>query len=455
MVNLNKNSINVAAVTLLLLLLTGLLPYHEQHPHHFSAEAGELACIDYDEGQNTITINCSASFSDVFQTIDDLNILENLGNGEYILNANLEVADGITFAMTSNSDGLQYLKLAGENGIIVYGKILIDGVRITSWDIAEGNVIQQDMNGAISRGYVRFAASEGAQIINSEFGYLGYAQPGRRGFDLFGEGGSHDMEIRGSKFYHMWFAFYSNGAYNITVDGNEYYNNIKYALDPHTGTHDMTITYNYVHDNPLGIICSLDCYNILIEGNRVENNVNFGIFFSRNMHDSIARNNYVYNSNIGITVAESPNNQIYSNTIEGVTSQGVRLFNPLLADDGLTEGNLVYNNTIINSEIGIEAVRSHNNILESNTFSNIESSEYRLSGGSSIKIRGQHFDNALLSHEGSAIDSHVEILDSGIIEVEEGEIDEDEEAEGDSYNTDIEPYSTTLSGGDDITVESP
>jgi mannuronan 5-epimerase len=461
MVNLNKNSINVAAVTLLLLTGLLILPYHEQHPHRFTAEAGELACIDYNEPDNTIIINCNASFLDVVQTIDDPEILANLRNGEYILNANLEVADGITFAMTSSGNGLQYLKLAGENGIIVYGKILIDGVRITSWDIAEGNVIQQDMNGAISRGYVRFAGSEGAQITNSEFGYLGYAQPGRRGFDLFGEGGSHDMVIRGSKFHHMWFAFYSYGAYNITVDGNEYYNNIKYALDPHTGTHDMTITNNYVHDNPLGIICSLDCYNILIEGNRVENNVNFGIFFSRNMHDSVARNNYVYNSNVGITVAESPNNQIYSNTIEGITSQAIRLFNPALADDGLTEGNLVFNNTIINSEIGIEAVRSQDNVLESNTLSNIQSSEYRLSGGSSLIIRGQHFENDLISQAGSGTNSHVEIVDSGIIEVREGEIDEEEEdegedneSEGDSYNTDIEPYSRTLSNGDDITVNS-
>jgi mannuronan 5-epimerase len=450
MVNLNKNSINVAAVTLLLLLLTGLLLYHEQHPHHFSAEAGELACIDYDEGQNTITINCNASFLDVVQTIDDPEILENFGNGEYILNANLEVADDITFAMTSNSDGLQYLKLAGENGIIVYGKILIDGVRITSWDIAEGNVIQQDMNGAISRGYVRFAGSEGAQITNSEFGYLGYAQPGRRGFDLHGDGPSHSMLIRGSKFHNMWMAFYSNGAYNIRIDGNEYYNNILYAVDPHTITHDMNITNNWVHHNPLGIICSDRCYNILIEGNRVENNVDYGIYFSRNMYDSIARNNYVYNSSIGITVSESPNNQIYSNTIEGVTSQGIRLFNPPLADDGSTEGNFVYNNTIINSENGIGAARSQDNVLENNTLSNIQSSEYRLSEGSSIIIRGQHFENDLISQAGSGTNSQVEIVDSGVIEVTEGEIDE--EMEGDSHNTDIEPFSMTLSGGDDITV---
>jgi poly(beta-D-mannuronate) C5 epimerase len=451
-----RKSTSVAATTILLLLFMELTPYW--HRVSFTAEAGELSCIEYEGGENTIAVNCNASFLDVVQTIDDSEILENLGNGEYILNANLEVADDITFEMTSTGDGLQYLKLAGENGIIVYGKILIDGVKITSWDIFQDDVIPQDINGALRRSYVQFAGSEGSQILNSEFGYLGYQDFGRRGFDLFGDGPSHDMEIRGSKFHHMWFAFYSNGAYNIIVDGNEYYNNIKYALDPHTGTHDMTITNNWVHHNPLGIICSLDCYNILIEGNMVEHNIDYGIFFSRNMHDSIARNNHVYHSSIGIVVAESPNNQIYNNRIEGITSQAIRLFNPELPDDGSTEGNLVYNNIIINSENGIGAARSHNNILESNTFSNIESSDYRLSGGSSIIIRGQHFDNAIISHEGSAIDSHVEILDSGIIEVIEGAIDEEEEEEdeieGDSYNTDIQPYRKALSDGNDITINN-
>jgi parallel beta-helix repeat protein len=279
--------------------------------------------------------------------------------------------------------------------------------------------------------------------------------------------------IRGSKFHDMWMAFYSREAYNIVVDSNEYYNNILYALDPHTGTYNMSITNNWVHHNRFGIICSLDCYNILIEGNTVHHNTDYGIFFSRNMHDSIARNNHVYNSSTGIAVAESPNNQIYNNTIEGAASHAIRLINPELADDGLTENNFVYNNTIINSENGIGVVRSQDNILENNTLSNIESGEYRLTGGSSLTIRGQHFDNAQISQYGSEPDSHIEIVDSGVIEVTEevidegdggkavageGEQEEEEEAvefEGVSYNTDAEPYNSTLNNGDDITVDSP
>ena len=404
MTNLCKNSTTLTTAILLLLLI-GLVSYGQQHLR-FAAEAGEGVCTEYDQTENTLNVNCNSSFPAVARAINDPEIVENLGNGEYLLNATLEVADDITFEMNSSNadDNIQYLKIVGENGIIVDGKILIDGIKITSWNISSNNIVSQDMNGSIRRGYIQFAASEGSEIINSEFGFLGDVEPGLRGFDLLGDGDgepSHDMVIRGNKFHDMWMGFYSNGAYNIVIDGNEYYNNIKYTVDPHTVTHDMNITNNYIHHNRIGIICSLDCYNILIEGNVVEHNKDYGIFFSRNVHDSIARNNHVYNSSTGLMVSESPNNQIYNNTIEGGTSQGIYLFNPVLPDDGVTQGNLVYNNTIINSENGVVATRSHDNIVQNTTFYDIEESEYRLSGDSSIRIKGQHFDNALISQDGS------------------------------------------------------
>ncbi len=175
------------------------------------------------------------------------------------------------------------------------------------------------------------------------------------------------------------------------------------------------------------------------------------------MYDSIVRNNHVSNTTSGITVSESPNNQIYDNIIEGATSYGIRLFNPELPDDGVTEGNLVYNNIISSSEDGIVATRSHDNILENNTFSNIQSSEYRLSGDSSIIIRGQQFDNALIAEEGSATRNIVEIVDSGTmgaVEEANGEDFEDDEEEGIYYNTDNASYRKILSDGDSIMVNS-
>jgi parallel beta-helix repeat protein len=445
----------------LLFLLIGIIPYlqQQQQPHYFNtAEAGEEGqCIDYDQTENTIAIDCNASFLDVVQTVNDPNILENLGAGQYLLNANLEVDDGATFEITSSSnedDNLQYLKITGVNGIIVHGRIEISNVKITSWSIESNSPVFQTITGSVPRAFINLRESEGGFVHDSEIAYLGYQEFGRRGFDLFGGGGpSHDLEIRGSKFHDMWFAFYSRGAYNIKVDGNEYYNNIKYALDPHSGTHDMSITNNWLHHNPIGAICSDRCFNILIEGNLVEDNRDYGIFFSRNMYDSIARNNHIFNTTSGITVSESPNNQIYNNTIEGATSQGIRLFNPILPDDGFTENNLVYDNVISNSDDGISAARSHGNILENNRFSNIQSSEYRLSGDSTITIRGQQFDNALISAEGSAINNFVEIVDSGIIEVNDRDADDEDEEEV-QFNTDETPFSRRLGDGDSILINS-
>jgi parallel beta-helix repeat protein len=204
------------------------------------------------------------------------------------------------------------------------------------------------------------------------------------------------------------------------------------------------------------------------------------------MTDSIARNNHVINARVGILVSESPNNQIYNNTIEGATGQGIRLLNPDITDDGVTEGNIVYNNIISSSEDGIAAARSQNNIVENTTFSDIGSSEYHLSENSALTIRGQQFDDALISGaareeddqatedqatedqatEDQAIENVLEIVGSGTIEVTEGanngeeedgggddEGDEDED-EANSFNTDVEPYRTILGDGDSITVNS-
>jgi mannuronan 5-epimerase len=453
-----KTSFASAAVAALFFSTIGI---SYQQPPFFDFEEG-IECIDYEAAEKTINIDCDhASFEDVISTINNPSVLEKLEeDGQYLLNANLRVADDATFEMTSNGvDSLQYLKIAGENGIIVHGRIMIDGVKITSWNASANDVIQQDMDGSVSRGYIQFDASEGAQIINSEFAYLGYDELGRRGFDLhgqdssrFGYGPSSNMEIRGSKFHHMWRAFYSTGAFNITIDGNEYYHNLNYAVDPHSGTHDVNITNNWVHHNSIGIICSVNCNNILIEGNKVENNIRAGIFFSRNMTDSIVRNNQIYNATSGIIVSESSNNQIYNNTVEAATSEGILLFNPSEPDDGLTEDNLVYNNTIFGSVTGINATRSYNNILENIKFSNITSSEYLLIRNSSMIVVDRDFDNDLITEGGSATDNLVEIAYSGTIEVTE--VNDQGIPERRFYNTDDEPYRKRLSNGDNIIVNS-
>jgi hypothetical protein len=401
----------------------------------------EEACIDYEAAENTITINCNASFLDVVQAINDPEILEELEEeGQYLLNANLQVDDGVTFAMTSDEDGLQYLKIAGANGIIVQGRIEISGIIITSWDTETDSPVSQTETGSVPRAFITLRVSEGGYIEDSEVAYLGYAEPSRRGIDLgeSEEGPSHDFAIRNSRIHDNWMGFYSSGAYNIAIDGNEFYDNIKYAIDPHTGTHNMTVSNNKVYNNKdIAVICSLDCYDIIFERNEVYNNAGSGLMFSRATHDSTIRNNLIYNqygSAYPISISESQNNEIYGNNISN-SSGGISLHNPLeLDEDGMSSDNRIYNNTFDDVQSAIRAVASSDNTFSTNMFGNVTDFHYIMTSDASMDIENQIFDMANVRGVSGA--NTLSIRDSGTIIID-NTIDHD---------TDIEPYTAVLSG---------
>jgi parallel beta-helix repeat protein len=412
----------------------------EEEDEEESIEEG--ACIDYDAAENTIVINCNASFLDVVQAINDPEILEEQEEegGQYLLNANLQVSDGVTFAMTANEDGLQYLKISGANGIIVNGRIEISGIIITSWDTETDSPVSQTDTGSVPRAFINLRISEGGFIEDSEVAYLGYAAPPRRGIDL-GEstdGPSHDFAIRNSRIHDNWMGFYSAGAYNITIDGNEFFSNIKYAVDPHTGTHNMTVSNNKVYNNKdIAVICSLDCYDIIFEGNEVYNNAGSGLMFSRATHDSTIRNNLIYNqyeSAYPISISESQNNEIYGNDISNSTT-GISVHNPVqLDEDGMSSDNRIYNNTFDGVQNAIRAVTSSDNTFSNNIFGNVTDFHYILTSNASMDIENQIFDMANVRGVSGA--NTLSIRDSGTIIID-NTIDHD---------TDIEPYTQVLSG---------
>src|ERR671922_121383 len=399
----------------------------------------EEECIDYEAAENTIAINCDASFLDVVQAINDPEILEELRDGEYLLNANLQVSDGITFAMTSDEDSLQYLKIAGANGIIVQGRIEINGITITSWNPETDSPVSQTDTGSVPRAFINLRVSEGGFIENSEVAYLGYDAPPRRGIDL-GEstdGPSHDFAIRNSRIHDNWMGFYSAGAYNIIIDGNEFFGNIKYALDPHTGTHHMTVSNNKVYNNKdIAVICSLDCYDIIFEGNEVYNNAGSGLMFSRATHDSIIRNNLIYNqygSAYPISISESQNNQVYGNDISNSTT-GISVHNPTqLDEDGMSSGNRIYSNTFDDMQNAIRAVSSSNNTFSNNIFGNITNFHYIMTSDASINIENQVFNTANVRGISGA--NTISIRESGAIIIDNTI----------NHDTDIEPYTQVLS----------
>lgn len=368
-------------------------------------------CVTHDEETNTIEILCDADIYELFSGLRDDSLSVQLGSGQMLIKANITVSEDATFSVNA-AGGVDYVKIAGDSGITVHGAIHIDDIKITSWDDAADGVIVQEALGPVPRAYLYLSGSEGSHIFNSELGYMGYNATGYRGVDLLD--GSHDFAIANSTFHNMWYAFYSNGAYNVTIDSSEYHDNHMYAIDPHTGTYNMTISNNTLYNNNIGLVCSLECHSIVFEYNTIYNNSGPGIFFSRNTHESVARYNTIYDQPVGIAFSESPDNEAYGNVITSV-GRGIFFNDPENRDDGITTGNRVYNNTIGDSAVGIAAFRTTGNTAAGNYFYNMTMSHYRLNASSALTIESQSFDNATI--EGQSGENVVNFANSSTIQI--------------------------------------
>jgi parallel beta-helix repeat protein len=313
---------------------------------------------------------------------------------------------------------------------------MFDGVKITSWSTTSKSVIAQDAAGTTSRAWIMLYGSEGGYIRNSEISHLGYETPtlGRGGLEL--HGASHDLEISNSQFHNMWVAFYSNNAYNVKVHNNDYHHNLFYALDPHTGTHDMQITNNKVRENKgFGIICSLNCYNILIDGNDIYGNGNAGIMLSRNMYNSQVSNNNVHDHplNYGIFVSQSPNNQIYDNVLTN------NMYGIFVKEPTSTE-NTIERNSINGGKYGMVFTAATSNTAKNNAFSGVSTYEYFLTLSANLTIDSQVFSSTQI--RGQTGTNYVTIQNSGNVNIAQNVTD-----------TNTTPYTSSLTGIT-ITVDS-
>src|SRR5919107_5383747 len=320
-----KSFILLPLFAIIFLLIIYSLPSSLMAYAQSTTNPAVTTCITYDSAKKMITIACdSASLTDINNQIKDSSILQKGNNGEWLLNAGITVAKNATLYI--NSSDTSWLKISADgvtaHPILVSGSLKIDSVKITSWNPSTNNYALspdsnrkgEDVEIGTPRPYivVESEATGTTDITNSEIAYLGYESGYGGGLTGLRYEGGHGSIIRGNDIHNLYFAFYSKGVGGILLENNHIHDNIHYGLDPHTGTHDMTIRNNTVHDNgSIGIICSLDCFNITIENNTAYSNAKMGIMFSRNMHDSVAKNNIVSNEDKAIVVSESHNNEIY------------------------------------------------------------------------------------------------------------------------------------------------
>jgi poly(beta-D-mannuronate) C5 epimerase len=316
-----------------------------------TAALDPLFCVEFDSLTKEITISCeSTNFNQVQKVLNDPDILKNEGDGVWLLNANLTIADGASFTIDSND--IKWLKINSTTSedaymIRVIGNMEVDSVKISSWNITSNNYTSTD--GEIHRASIAVVPKAGgnANFTNSELSHLGYDAPFRQGLAYRETDGGI---IKNSTIHHLWDGFYSRGLSNMVIEDNDIYANEKYGLDPRTGSHDLIIRNNRVHDNNgIGIVCTLDCKNITIEGNEIFGNKIGAVMLSRNIVDSVIANNNVYDEAKGIIISESHNDKVYNNVISN-SDVGIE------AKSNSSKNN-IYNNSILNpAKYGIQIV---------------------------------------------------------------------------------------------------
>ncbi|MGI9011920.1 MAG: right-handed parallel beta-helix repeat-containing protein [Nitrososphaeraceae archaeon] len=395
--NFKNNTVLLFAFTLSIITITVLSSITNN-----TIAAADISCISYNAQENEIYISCNyVEFSVIENSLQNQNILHressNLNEKNWILNAGITINKDAT--LNIDSDDVTWLKIVPgstqPNAIKVDGSLKVDSVKITSWNPQKNDYVH--FSEAVKydelqymkelRPYIKVnSGATGPTIIqNSELAYLGYSCNGCGGVSF--NGGDFSI-LKNNDIHHIYKGFYSKGMGYMLLEGNRVYNNEKYGIDPHTGTHHMVILNNTVYDNfNAGIICSANCYNILIEGNIVYNNGHGdnmrGIAVSRNVTDSIIRNNIVFNEDKCVSIGRnSYDNKIYENILSTC------IYGVYITKNSIN--NEIHDNQIETVGIGLAASsNSIKNVFHSNTITDVKIKP-TFEDATSI---GNHFEN--------------------------------------------------------------
>lgn len=456
------------------------------------------ACISYSSTTKTITVSCTSvtHLTNINTVINNPKILKKDSNGVWLLSANLVVAKGGNVVIDSSDTS--WLKIFSD-GSVAYGlknsgTLKIDSVKITSWNVASNTYSSPGSDGRTPRGYI--VSSGGAtgtmNIFNSEISYLGYKGTGHHGLDYYG---GEKSVIQNNQIHHNWRAFYSSGVGGLSLNKNVVHDNYEYGIDPHSGTHDMYITYNKSYNNNHGIICSQMCYNIHIENNELYKNKADGIFLDAGSHHSTIKNNNIHDQETAIQLPSLSYSEIYGNTVTN-SKYGIKLYK----ESGFnTINNNIHNNNIKVSNTGIEvrsgaATNSFNsntidglgtatgivvkdsatggNVFGDNHISNVKysislsggntnskfsnnhldtvatSGEYTLSSSSALKLDTTQFSADVIKSLDSS-SNPISISKSGVVSVTDGTT-----GQINKYDTNLKAFSKTLTSNAKITVTS-
>ncbi len=345
---------------------------------------GELTVFISGPGAVVTLPDIQAALKTISPTVT---LLENQGNGVWQANASLFINRGVTLTLTT--DTVSWLKLRSQGDDITLeaekgnynyqsftalrtygGTILIDGVRITSWDPVANDYDRDISNG---RSYLLAKYDARMDIKNAELSYLGSADGESYGIAWRDINDTDEPEVLrtrvtgeviNSVFSYNYYGIYTYQASNMVFRGNKFHNNIGYGFDPHDFSHHFTVENNEAFENGNhGFIISRGCNNFIFRNNKSYNNRYSVDNQDRNAHgfmldpgspnsrypqepsfNNILENNEAWgNDGYGLRVVGSINNTIRGNRFTG-NLQGITL-------EQKSTGNVVENNIITGSTL--------------------------------------------------------------------------------------------------------
>jgi mannuronan 5-epimerase len=395
--NILIRSLIIFFLSFSLLVIFGQFDFGQVEAQQLSIFPPNNNCIKFNNVKRLIIVSCkSATLTDIYNQINNHDILDKHPQGVWLLNSNLTIQKGST--LTIDPKDTTWLKIIADEKTLAYvihvkGSLKIDSVKITSWNPQTNNYAMsygsRETGSPLTRACghscsievkdtlthhgsprpfikVEPHATGNTNITNSYIGYLGYeAGWGKKAEGLHYSSGDGSI-IRNNNIDHLYFGFYSVGVGNMLIENNVIHDSGHYGIDPHTGTHDMIIQNNTVYNNNgTAIICSLNCYNILFDHNTVHDNNGAGISFSRNTSGSIARNNIINNQNIPVELTNSHSDQVYDNKIFNTHTAAITLKTG-------SSGNYIHDNVIRHAKSGLDIDdTSKNNTIVTNRINDV------------------------------------------------------------------------------------
>ena len=317
--------------------------------------------IEYQPESNTIVVKgrlYTVTLHDIYLALSNNDLLENEGDGIYLLKANLTLSPH-TMLLLEHTD-MTWLKLKSDlqESVRIFGNsgnVFIDGIAISSWDPINNDYDRESADG---RSYIRVDNGR-MDIINSTISYLGQPHTRSSGGGVYGLSWRIDNN-----------SMVGEQLVTGMIEHNHIHNNyIGLYIFGATG---MQIRHNDINNNMRnGIDIAQSSNHFVVEDNAISNNGNYGLIFSRSCYANIIRKNQITkNAHYGIVLdRESVFNTIVDNTIsQNQDAIGIWRSNR----------NLLANNKISNNETGIllNKKSAYNTLIDNHLWANRENGIY-------------------------------------------------------------------------------